>query len=41
MEPFDWPLLAPGGNITSFGEDAQGELYLMTGQGGLFWVVPN
>lgn len=41
MEPHDWPLLAPGGNITSFGEDAQGELYLMTGQGGLFRAVPN
>jgi hypothetical protein len=37
----EWPLLAPGGNITSFGEDAQGELYLMTSQGGLFRVVPN
>jgi glucose/arabinose dehydrogenase len=37
----EWPLLAPGGNITSFGEDAQGELYLMTLQGNLFQVVPN
>jgi glucose/arabinose dehydrogenase len=37
----EWPLLAPGGNITSFGEDALGELYLMTSQGGLFLVVPN
>jgi glucose/arabinose dehydrogenase len=37
----EWPLLAPGGNITSFAEDAQGELYLMTQQGGLFRVVPN
>jgi glucose/arabinose dehydrogenase len=37
----DWPLLAPGGNITSFGEDAQGELYLMNLQGGLFRIVPN
>ena len=37
----DWPLLAPGGSITSFGEDAQGELYLMTLQGNLFRIVPN
>lgn len=37
----EWPLLAPGGNITSFGEDAQGELYLMTSQGGLFRIVAN
>jgi glucose/arabinose dehydrogenase len=40
-EQHDWPLLPPGGNITSFGEDAQGELYLMTLQGGLFRIVPN
>ena len=37
-----WPLLSPpGGSITSFGEDAQGELYLMTQGGSLFKVVPN
>jgi len=37
----DWPSLLPGGNITSFGEDAQGELYLMT-QGGALWrIVSN
>lgn len=36
-----WALLAPGGNTTSFGEDAQGELYLMTSQGGFFRIVPN
>jgi glucose/arabinose dehydrogenase len=38
----DWPLLSlSGNNITSFGEDASGELYLMTSQGGLFRIVPN
>jgi hypothetical protein len=26
----DWAGLAPGGSVTSFGEDARGELYLMT-----------
>lgn len=37
-----WPLLSPpGGRITSFGEDARGELYLMTEVGELFRVVGN
>lgn len=39
-EQTDWLLLRPG-NITSFGEDAAGELYLMTSQGGLFRIVAN
>ena len=29
VEHTDWPSLAPGGNISSFGEDARGELYIM------------
>jgi len=38
----EWPLLSPpGGFITSFGEDAQGEPYLMTQGGSLFRIVPN
>ena len=37
----DWMALRPGGNITSFGEDAAGELYIMTSQGGLYRIVPN
>ena len=36
----EWPLLKQQG-ITSFGEDAQGELYLMTQAGSLFKIVPN
>lgn len=36
----EWPLLGQQG-ITSFGEDAQGELYLMTQGGSLFTIVPN
>ncbi len=40
-EQTDWALLRPGGNITSFGEDAVGELYIMTSQGGLFRIVSN
>lgn len=35
---FDWASLNPGENITSFGEDNQGELYVMTSQGGLYRI---
>jgi glucose/arabinose dehydrogenase len=38
-EHADWPLFP--GNITSFGEDAAGELYIMTSSGGLYRIVPN
>jgi glucose/arabinose dehydrogenase len=38
-EQFNWAALAPGGNITSFGEDASGELYILTSAGGLFRIV--
>ena len=37
-EHTNWPTLA-GGNITSFGEDAAGELYIMTSAGGLFRIT--
>jgi glucose/arabinose dehydrogenase len=41
-EETEWPLLSPpGGFVTSFGEDAAGELYVMTQGGGLFKVIPN
>jgi glucose/arabinose dehydrogenase len=41
-EQTEWPLLGPpGGGLTSFGEDAAGELYVMTQGGGLFKFVPN
>ena len=41
-EQREWPLLSPtGGSITSFGEDAAGELYVTTQEGGLFKFVPN
>jgi glucose/arabinose dehydrogenase len=36
-----WNALAPGGNITSFGEDAVGELYVMTSDGTLDRIVPE
>ena len=42
VEQTEWPLLSPpGSSITSFGEDAEGELYVMTQGGGLFKFVPN
>jgi hypothetical protein len=40
-EPVDWPALSPGDNITSFGQDAAGELYILTSGGGLFKIVPE
>ncbi len=41
-EQTEWPLLSPpGGSVTSFGEDAEGELYVMTQGGGLFQFIPN
>jgi hypothetical protein len=36
-----WPLLSPGSQVTSFGEDARGELYIVTQGGGLFRIVAN
>jgi len=40
-EQTDWAALRPpGAFITSFGEDAAGELYIMTSGGGLFRIAP-
>jgi hypothetical protein len=36
---FDWTTLRPGGSITSFGEDAEGELYIVTARAGLFRII--
>ena len=42
IEQTEWPLLSPpGDSITSFGQDAGGELYVMTQGGGLFKFIPN
>jgi glucose/arabinose dehydrogenase len=37
----EWTALAPNGQITSFGEDAQGELYLMTAGGRVARIVAS
>lgn len=40
-EPQQWPNLAPGGNVPSFGQDAAGELYVMNAEGRVFRIVPR
>ena len=35
----EWKALSPGGNITSFGEDGQGELYILTSQRGVYRII--
>jgi glucose/arabinose dehydrogenase len=37
----DWPLLAVSGGLSSFGEDARGELYITSLSGKLYRVVPH
>jgi glucose/arabinose dehydrogenase len=37
----EWPTLKPGGNVSSFGEDASGELYVLDSGGTVFKVVPG
>jgi glucose/arabinose dehydrogenase len=40
-EVVDQPALSPGDNITSFGEDNAGELYILTASGSVFKIVPQ
>ena len=40
-EAGSWSALAPGGNISSFGEDGTGELYVLTSAGGVYRIVAN
>jgi hypothetical protein len=39
----EWPDLEPGGSISSFGEDAKGELYIVEygSSGAVYRVVPK
>ena len=39
VEQRDEPALSPGGNITSFGEDAAGEVYIITQQGSIYRIT--
>jgi len=40
-EHLDWPALAPGGTISSFGEDGVGELYIVSrSAGAVYRVIP-
>jgi hypothetical protein len=37
----DWPTLRPGGSVPSFGEDAAGELYVVSAEGTVWKIVPR
>ena len=41
VDAAQWPTLAPGGAVPSFGQDAAGELYVLSAAGGVFRVVPQ
>jgi glucose/arabinose dehydrogenase len=41
VESQQWPTLAPGGPVPSFGQDAAGELYIMSPEGRVFRIVPR
>jgi glucose/arabinose dehydrogenase len=40
-DQFQWPALAPGGGVPSFGRDAIGELYVMSTDGAVFKIMPG
>ena len=41
VEQKEWPELSPGDNITSFGEDARAELYIVTSGGTIYRLGPG
>jgi glucose/arabinose dehydrogenase len=40
-EVTEWPTLRPGGLLTSFGEDAAGEVYVIVADGSVFKIIPD
>ena len=40
-QPLDWATLRPGSQITSFGEDAGGEVYIIVSSGRVFRIEPG
>jgi glucose/arabinose dehydrogenase len=40
-QPLEWASLQPGGSITSFGEDARGEVYILTSAGRVYRIEPT
>jgi glucose/arabinose dehydrogenase len=41
VDQIQWPTLAPGCNVPSFGRDAAGEMYVMDTDGVVFKIVPG
>jgi len=41
IEHADWPTLRPGGSVPSFGEDAAGELYILSADGRVLKIIPG
>jgi hypothetical protein len=41
VDQYEWPTLAPGSGVLSFGRDATGELYLLGTDGVVHRIVPG